>query len=144
MKIDTIIDGHLYSSGRITSWRDIANLDPDLIINTAGSNGVVGSDEVLPRPVYLKWRLEDKPILPDVERLMQIANNAAKWIRRWEKRVLVHDHDGNNRTFLVICAVLWQLKFGDGDDIVDYVRGIHPEALKNKTFDNYVRSLKKK
>lgn len=141
MSANEIIKGKLWMGGTLDaryggSWpAPLQNGELDAVINLE-----YDADHGLPDRLFkLHWPIEDGP-LPNLQILESVVYTVVHLIEEGE-RVLVHCSAGLNRSGLVSALALIDLADITGDKAVEVIRMCRgPQALCNRTFENYVRS----
>ncbi len=130
--------GQLFIAPDIDGWQPLTergitivfDLDDDLDISIP---------TVPNQLVYLYFPFEDKPALPDLERLHALAELGANLISKGQ-RVLSHCGMGHNRSALLAGVILTHMGW-TGADAVVRLRERRPGALYNHVFAAYLAQL---
>ena len=134
-QIDT--DGQLFISGEVTDWQPLAAAGITAVIDLDCKLDI-GTPEVPNSVVYLFWPIDDRPEVPDVTILQDIARLGASLLTNGHK-VLCQCGMGHNRSALVAGMILLQRGLG-GTEVVDLICRHRDGALYNRVFRNYLLS----
>lgn len=136
MEIYQIDDqGRLFISPSIDDWKPVAELGIHIVIDLDDDLDI-GVPEVPNQILYVYFPFDDRPELPDEEKLHSIARMGARLIGNGYK-LLAHCGMGHNRSALVAGLILRYLGM-EGDAVVRMIQGRRHGALYNKAYADYV------
>lgn len=135
-QVDT--EGYLFISGEVTDWHPLAEAGITAVIDMDCKLDI-GTPEVPNSVIYVFWPIDDRPILPDVATLQNIAKLGASLLESGHK-VLCQCGMGHNRSALVAGMILLQRGF-QSTKVVEVICERRVGALYNKVFRNYLLSL---
>ena len=130
--------GQLFIAPDIDGWQPLTEREITIVFDLDDDLDI-GIPTVPNHLVYLYFPFEDKPALPDLERLHALAELGAKLISQGQ-RVLSHCGMGHNRSALLAGVILTYLGW-TGADAITRLRERRPGALYNQVFAAYLAQL---
>ena len=125
----------LFISPSIDNWQPIEDLGINVVIDLDDDLDP-GVPELPNQMLYIYFPIEDRPELPDLEKLHSVAHMGAQLVEKGYK-VLAHCGMGHNRSALIAGLILRYMGMS-GDDVVARIRERRQGALYNRTFAQYV------
>ncbi len=128
----------LYISPSVDDWSPLEQREI-MVVFDLDDDLDVGIPNIPNQLLYIYYPFDDRPELPDLRRLHNLARLAVQLMADGHK-VLCHCGMGHNRSALLAGVILVYLGM-EGKDAVLRIRSRRKGALYNKVFAEYLESL---